>query len=203
MVQRINNAFRRADEIAWAAGGDVDDSFDFFAPIVADAEAGFGGVLNTFELMKAMIQAGAAGVHFEDQLASVKKCGHMGGKVLVPTKEAVQKLIAARLAADLSRLAAGAAACRAAGADVPPDADLVVNATSVGMDGRSDPAPWLRFSGREIVSDVVYTPPLTPFIRRAAAAGCRTVTGDLMFEAQAAAQYRLFRTLAATGSADA
>lgn len=75
---------------------------DYFAPIVADAEAGFGGVLNAHELMKAMIKAGAAGVHFEDQLASVKKCGHMGGKVLVPTQEAVQKLNAARLAADVS-----------------------------------------------------------------------------------------------------
>ena len=99
VVNRINNAFRRADEIQWANG--VDDGIDFYAPIVADAEAGFGGVLNAFELMKAMIRAGAAGVHFEDQLASVKKCGHMGGKVLVPTKEAVQKLIAARLAADV------------------------------------------------------------------------------------------------------
>jgi len=99
LVNRINNAFRRADEIQWGKG--VDDGIDFFAPIVADAEAGFGGVLNAFELMKAMIAAGAAGVHFEDQLASVKKCGHMGGKVLVPTQEAVQKLIAARLAADV------------------------------------------------------------------------------------------------------
>ena len=87
----------RADQIQHMEGtGDI----DFFAPIVADAEAGFGGVLNAFELMKAMIEAGAAGVHFEDQLASVKKCGHMGGKVLVPTREAVDKLIAARLAAD-------------------------------------------------------------------------------------------------------
>ena len=99
LVNRINNAFRRADEIQWADG--VDDGIDFYAPIVADAEAGFGGVLNAFELMKSMISAGAAGVHFEDQLASVKKCGHMGGKVLVPTTEAVQKLIAARLAADV------------------------------------------------------------------------------------------------------
>ena len=98
MVRRMNNAFKRADEIRCArGGGDV----DYFAPIVADAEAGFGGVLNAFELMKAMIEAGAAAVHFEDQLASVKKCGHMGGKVLVPTQEAVQKLIAARLAADI------------------------------------------------------------------------------------------------------
>ncbi len=97
VVRRINNTFLRADQIQHAEGsGDV----DFFAPIVADAEAGFGGVLNAFELMKAMIEAGAAGVHFEDQLASVKKCGHMGGKVLVPTREAVEKLTAARLAAD-------------------------------------------------------------------------------------------------------
>jgi isocitrate lyase len=98
VVQRINNALRRADEIHCAEG---DRSIDWYAPIVADAESGFGGVLNTFELMKAMIQAGAAGVHFEDQLSSVKKCGHMGGKVLVPTCEAVQKLNAARLAADV------------------------------------------------------------------------------------------------------
>jgi len=103
MVRRINNTFKRADEIQWAKGvGPGDKGFvDYFLPIVADAEAGFGGVLNAFELMKAMIEAGAAGVHFEDQLASVKKCGHMGGKVLVPTQEAVQKLIAARLAADI------------------------------------------------------------------------------------------------------
>ncbi len=99
LVNRINNAFRRADEIQWSKG--VDDGIDYFAPIIADAEAGFGGILNAFELMKSMIAAGAAGVHFEDQLASVKKCGHMGGKVLVPTQEAVQKLIAARLAADV------------------------------------------------------------------------------------------------------
>ncbi len=99
VVNRINNAFRRADEIQWAKG--VDEGIDYYAPIVADAEAGFGGILNAFELMKSMIAAGAAGVHFEDQLASVKKCGHMGGKVLVPTAEAVQKLIAARLAADV------------------------------------------------------------------------------------------------------
>ena len=98
VVARINNSFQRADQIQWKKGeGDI----DFFAPIVADAEAGFGGVLNAFELMKAMIEAGAAGVHYEDQLASAKKCGHMGGKVLVPTSEAVQKLIAARLASDV------------------------------------------------------------------------------------------------------
>jgi isocitrate lyase len=98
VVKRINNTFQRADQIQWSEGK---NDTDFFAPIVADAEAGFGGVLNAFELMKAMIEAGAAGVHFEDQLASVKKCGHMGGKVLVPTREAVAKLVAARLAADV------------------------------------------------------------------------------------------------------
>jgi isocitrate lyase len=98
VVKRINNALQRADQIQHMEGkGEV----DFFAPIVADAEAGFGGVLNAFELMKNLIDAGAAGVHFEDQLASVKKCGHMGGKVLVPTREAVEKLNAARLAADV------------------------------------------------------------------------------------------------------
>jgi isocitrate lyase len=98
MVSRINNAFQRTDEIYSLA---KDDSIDWFAPIVADAEAGFGGNLNAFELMKSMIKAGAAGVHFEDQLSSAKKCGHMGGKVLVPTSEAVAKLSAARLAADV------------------------------------------------------------------------------------------------------
>jgi isocitrate lyase len=98
VVRSINNAFTRADQIQWSEGK---NDVDYFAPIVADAEAGFGGVLNAFELMKSMIDAGAAGVHFEDQLASVKKCGHMGGKVLVPTREAVAKLIAARLAADV------------------------------------------------------------------------------------------------------
>ncbi|SKA00247.1 isocitrate lyase [Novilysobacter spongiicola] len=98
VVKRINNTLLRADQIQHAEGqGDV----DFLQPIVADAEAGFGGVLNAFELMKGMIEAGAAGVHFEDQLASAKKCGHMGGKVLVPTREAVEKLVAARLAADV------------------------------------------------------------------------------------------------------
>ena len=103
VVESINNTFRRADEIQHSKGIDAGDKgyIDNFAPIVADAEAGFGGVLNAFELMKAMIRAGAAGVHWEDQLASVKKCGHMGGKVLVPTAEACQKLIAARMAADV------------------------------------------------------------------------------------------------------
>ena len=103
VVERINNTFKRADEIQWSKGVNPGDAgyIDYFAPIVADAEAGFGGVLNGFELMKAMIESGAAGVHFEDQLASVKKCGHMGGKVLVPTQEAVQKLNSARLAADV------------------------------------------------------------------------------------------------------
>ena len=103
VVRRINNAFERADQIQWKTGKNPEDEgyIDYYAPIVADAEAGFGGVLNAYELMKNMIRAGASGVHFEDQLASVKKCGHMGGKVLVPTQEAVQKLAAARLAADV------------------------------------------------------------------------------------------------------
>jgi isocitrate lyase len=98
VVRKINNTLLRADQVHHAEGN---DSIDWLQPIVADAEAGFGGVLNAFELMKGMIDAGAAGVHFEDQLSSAKKCGHMGGKVLVPTAEAVNKLIAARLAADV------------------------------------------------------------------------------------------------------
>lgn len=98
VVRSINNALMRADQISHADGN---HSVDWMLPIVADAEAGFGGVLNAFELMKGMIEAGAAAVHFEDQLSSAKKCGHMGGKVLVPTREAVQKLVAARLAADV------------------------------------------------------------------------------------------------------
>ena len=98
VVRRINNTLLRADQLHHAEGN---DSIDWLQPIVADAEAGFGGVLNAFELMKGMIEAGAAGVHFEDQLSSAKKCGHMGGKVLVPTQEAVNKLVAARLAADV------------------------------------------------------------------------------------------------------
>ncbi len=103
MVRRINNTFKRADEIQWGRGIEPGSKefIDYFLPIVADAEAGFGGVLNAFELMKNMITAGAAGVHFEDQLAAVKKCGHMGGKVLVPTQEACEKLISARFAADV------------------------------------------------------------------------------------------------------
>ena len=98
VVRRINRALRRADQIHHSEG---EDGVDWYAPIVADAEAGFGGALNCFELMKAMIEAGAAGVHFEDQLASEKKCGHMGGKVLLPTSQAVRNLVAARLAADV------------------------------------------------------------------------------------------------------
>lgn len=99
VVKRINQALQRADQIDHAEGRE--DGFDWFAPIVADAEAGFGGPLNVFELMKAMIEAGAAGVHFEDQIASEKKCGHLGGKVLLPTQNAVRNLISARLAADV------------------------------------------------------------------------------------------------------
>ena len=97
-MKRINNALLRADQIAHAEG---DDSTYWLAPIVADAEAGFGGPLNAFELMKAFIEAGAAAVHFEDQLSSEKKCGHLGGKVLVPTSQFVRTLVAARLAADV------------------------------------------------------------------------------------------------------
>ncbi len=97
VVRRINNALQRADQIAWSEGADTRS----MVPILADAEAGFGGALNAFELMRAMIEAGAAGVHFEDQLASEKKCGHLGGKVLVPTDQFVRTLTAARLAADV------------------------------------------------------------------------------------------------------
>ncbi len=104
VVRRINNAFARADQIQWQRGVEPgnDEYIDYFLPIVADGEAGFGGVLNAYELTKNMITAGAAGVHFEDQLAAVKKCGHMGGKVLIPTEEAVQKLVSARLACDVA-----------------------------------------------------------------------------------------------------
>jgi isocitrate lyase len=98
LVERINNALRRADQIHWAEG---DTDTDWFVPIVADGEAGFGGSLNVFELTKRFIEAGAAGVHFEDQLAAEKKCGHMGGKVLVPTGQHIRALQAARLAADV------------------------------------------------------------------------------------------------------
>src|SRR5438270_12466289 len=98
LLMRIQNALRRADEIHHMNG---DHTVDWYVPLVADAEAGFGGVLNAYELMKLIIAAGAAGVHFEDQLSSVKKCGHLGGKVLVPTSEFITKLIAARLAADV------------------------------------------------------------------------------------------------------
>ncbi|MHB8641384.1 MAG: isocitrate lyase [Gaiellaceae bacterium] len=99
VVRRINNALRRADQITWSEGK---SSVDWFAPIIADAEAGFGGALNAYELMRSMIEAGAAGIHYEDQLASEKKCGHLGGKVLVPTGQFVRTLTAARLAADVA-----------------------------------------------------------------------------------------------------
>src|SRR5947199_8715916 len=101
VVRRVNQALQRADQIAHAGGK---NDIDWFVPIVADAEAGFGGALNVFELIKAMIESGAAGVHLEDQLASEKKCGHMGGKVLVPTRTAIMNLTAARLAADISNV---------------------------------------------------------------------------------------------------
>ncbi|MBV9095684.1 MAG: isocitrate lyase [Streptosporangiaceae bacterium] len=107
LVRRINNALLRADQITWSesADGDVRDAPHWLAPIVADAEAGFGGVLNAFELMKSMVAAGAAGVHWEDQLASEKKCGHLGGKVLIPTGQHIRTLNAARLAADVCGVA--------------------------------------------------------------------------------------------------
>ncbi|MGC9197051.1 MAG: isocitrate lyase [Syntrophobacteraceae bacterium] len=98
LARRINNALIRADQISHMNGA---QGPDWFVPVIADAEAGFGGILNAFELMKAMIEAGAAAVHFEDQLASAKKCGHLGGKVIIPTSEAIKKLVAARLAADV------------------------------------------------------------------------------------------------------
>ncbi|HEV8423234.1 MAG TPA: isocitrate lyase, partial [Chthoniobacterales bacterium] len=101
VVRRINQALQRADQIAHSEGR---NDIDWFVPIVADAEAGFGGPLNVFELIKAMIEAGAAGVHLEDQLASEKKCGHMGGKVLIPTRAAIANLTAARLAADVCQV---------------------------------------------------------------------------------------------------
>jgi isocitrate lyase len=101
VVRRINNALQRADQIAWSESQDGESDTEWLAPIVADAEAGFGGVLNAFELMKSMIAAGAAGVHWEDQLASEKKCGHLGGKVLIPTGQHIKTLNAARLAADV------------------------------------------------------------------------------------------------------
>src|SRR4029077_14264956 len=97
VVRRLNNALRRADQIAWAE----EQEADYLLPVIADAEAGFGGPLNAFELMTAMIDAGAAGVHFEDQLSSEKKCGHLGGKVLIPTAHFIRTLTAARLAADV------------------------------------------------------------------------------------------------------
>src|SRR5215475_12753300 len=99
VVRRLNNALLRADQIDWSEGR---NGTDWLAPIVADAEAGFGGVLNAYELMRGMVEAGAAGVHFEDQLAAEKKCGHLGGKVLVPTSQFIRTLAAARLAADVA-----------------------------------------------------------------------------------------------------
>lgn len=138
VVKRINQALQRADQIHHVEG---DDSIDWFAPIVADAEAGFGGQLNVFELMKAMIEAGAAAVHFEDQLSSEKKCGHLGGKVLLPTQTAVKNLISARLAADvmgvptiiIARTDANAADLITSDID-PYDAPFIVgNRTSEGF----------------------------------------------------------------------
>jgi isocitrate lyase len=138
LVRRINNTFLRADQIHHCEG---DDSTHWFAPLIADAEAGFGGTLNAFEIMKAMIEAGAAAVHFEDQLSSAKKCGHLGGKVLVPTRDAVQKLIAARLAADvldvptvlIARTDANAARLLSSDSDPRDQAFLTGNQTPDGF----------------------------------------------------------------------
>lgn len=140
VVRKINLALQRADQIQTAEGR---HGTYWFAPIVADAEAGFGGTLNAFELMKAMIEAGAAGVHFEDQLASAKKCGHLGGKVLVPTQEFIQKLVAARLAADImdvptlivARTDANAAALLTSDVDERDQAFLTGERTSEGFYG--------------------------------------------------------------------
>jgi isocitrate lyase len=137
-VRRINNALGRADQITWAEGN---TDIDWYAPIVADAEAGFGGPLNAFELMKAMIAAGAAGVHWEDQLASEKKCGHLGGKVLIPTKQHERTLNAARLAADvldvpslvIARTDAGAATLLTSDADERDRRYLTGNRTPEGF----------------------------------------------------------------------
>ena len=138
VVRRVNQALQRADQIAHAKGK---NDVNWFAPIVADAEAGFGGALNVFELIKAMIEAGAAGVHLEDQLASEKKCGHMGGKVLLPTAAAIRNLIAARLAADVSdvptiliaRTDAGAAALLTSDVDERDREFLTGERTSEGF----------------------------------------------------------------------
>jgi isocitrate lyase len=138
VVRRVNQALQRADQIVHAQGK---NDIDWFVPIVADAEAGFGGALNVFELIKAMIEAGAGGVHLEDQLASEKKCGHMGGKVLVPTATAIRNLIAARLAADVSdvptiliaRTDAGGAALLTSDVDERDQEFLIGERTSEGF----------------------------------------------------------------------
>ncbi|HKQ56333.1 MAG TPA: isocitrate lyase [Candidatus Eisenbacteria bacterium] len=144
VVRRINHAFQRADQIDQMEGRS--GKTHWFAPIVADAEAGFGGDLNAFELMKAMIEAGAAGVHYEDQLASAKKCGHMGGKVLVPTQEFIRKLCAARLAADIldvptivvARTDAGSAKLLTSDSDSRDQAFLTGTRTAEGFYGVRD-----------------------------------------------------------------
>ena len=147
VVKRINNTFTRADQIQWTEGKPA-TTIDYFAPIVADAEAGFGGVLNAFELMKAMIEAGAAGVHFEDQLASVKKCGHMGGKVLVPTREAVAKLVAARLAADVMGVPTDPAGPHRRRSGRPGDAATSTTTTSRSCTGERTVEGFYRTQAR-------------------------------------------------------
>jgi len=173
VVERINRTLRRADELHHAEG---DDSIDWYAPIVADAEAGFGGVLNAFELMKGMIEAGAAGVHFEDQLASAKKCGHMGGKVLVPTREHMQKLTAARLAADVM----GVPSVLIARTDAE---DATLMTTDIDPDDQEFLTGERTFEGYHRVK-----PGIEPCIKRAKAYArvadviwCETKTPDLEF----------------------
>ena len=139
VVRRLNNALRRADQIAWAEGDDT----EFGLPIVADAEAGFGGPLNAFELMTAMIEAGAAGVHFEDQLSSEKKCGHLGGKVLVPTGQFIRTLVAARLAADVLNLEQLFALSIEAYCSVPACVSAGSPTSSASVSGRRTPRPEL------------------------------------------------------------
>ena len=176
VVRRINNALMRADQIAWAEG---DGSKDWFAPIVADAEAGFGGALNAFELMKAMIEAGAAGVHFEDQLASEKKCGHLGGKVLVPTSQFVKTLTAARLAADvldvptvlIARTDADAASLITSDIDSYDEPFLTGDRTSEGFYGVRNGVEAAIHRGRAYApfADVLWCETSTPDIGEARA----------------------------------
>src|SRR4051794_25817922 len=143
VVRRICNALVRADQIAWSEG----DETDFLVPIVADAEAGFGGALNAFELMRLLIEAGAAGVHFEDQLAAEKKCGHLGGKVLVPTSQFVRTLQAARLAADVAGVPTVLVARAGALSPTPLTPDIDPRDAPFATRGRTPPGFFLLRDG--------------------------------------------------------